>query len=137
MPPPAQLPPTAGVAPLGAPQTGLPASEYDETIVARSQVGASVAIAVILAVVLIAIRLSLWPFAILVLLAVGGVGVYLAGVSVAATRTYVEIGQGRRERNPRRISNFDIIAASTAELTWAQVFASACPASTARPAPRG
>lgn len=110
-------PPVAPPPPLVPPGTG-----YDETILATSQLAVSAAIALVLALVLIGIRPSLWPFAIIVFLAVGGVGVYLAGISVVATRTYVEIGQGRRERNPRRISNDEIVAASAAELTWGQVF---------------
>lgn len=99
-----------------------PPTEYDETLVAGAQVAVSVAIAVVLAVVLVGIRTSLWPFAIVVFLAVGGVGVYLAGISVTATRTYIEIGQGRGERDPRRISRDDIVAASAADFSWAQVF---------------
>ena len=124
MPPAAVRPPVAPVPPFTqVPPVAPVGTVYDETIVARSQIGVSVAIAVILAVVLLAIRVSLWPFAIIVLLAVGGVGVYLAGLSVAVTRTYVEIGQGRRESNPRRISSYEIVEASTAELTtWSQVF---------------
>ncbi|MBE7189387.1 hypothetical protein [Jatrophihabitans endophyticus] len=112
--PPAEPGPVAGVGPVP--------TEYSETLVAGSQLITSVVIALILAVVLVGIRTSLWPFAIVVFVAVGAAGVYLAGVSVTATRTYVEIGQGRGERTPRRISNDEIVAASAAELTWAQVY---------------
>ena len=121
LPPPG--PPLPGPPLPGPPLPGPPpATTYDETIVARSQIAVSVAIAVILAVVLVGIRASLWPFAIIVLIIVAGAGVYLAGVSVHANRTYVEIGQGRREREPRYISNDEIFAASAAELSWSQVF---------------
>lgn len=115
--PPAPPSTTAPVPPGRAPET-----EYSETTVAPAQIATSVAIGVILAVIVVGVRLSLWPFAIIVFVALSAAGVYLAGTGISATRTYLEISQGRRERDPRYISNDEITVIAAEQLTWSQVY---------------
>ncbi|MDQ2797572.1 MAG: hypothetical protein M3Y06_10475 [Actinomycetota bacterium] len=98
------------------------ADTYTSTVIAPAQIALGIVSGLVIAVVLLAIDAGLWPLAILALLVAGGIGYYLAPLTVSIDARHLVISQGRGDKHERIVPVDDITVVEVRTLTWQQTF---------------